>query len=110
MCVVPEYPGNKPPPVTFYVLSFIPYHPPMLNRVTLIAAAALYAIVIALVVWPGGVAAPAQADDTPLSDTPEVLKQLPFCGVSMQLQNVDNLAGYERCCDEIAAQGADTVM
>jgi hypothetical protein len=82
----------------------------MFNRVMLITATALYAIVIALVVWPGAIVAPVQADDTPLSDSPDVLKQLPFCGVSMQLQDIDNLAGYERCCDEIAAQGADTVL
>jgi hypothetical protein len=38
------------------------------------------------------------------------LDGLPYCGASMQLHDVDNLAGYEKSCDEIAALGGDTVM
>ena len=83
------------------------------GRKTFIAAFGLYALVIACVLWPTQ-AVPAtdeQADaEANAGSVHTTLKELPFCGATMQLHDVNNLAGYEKACDEIAGQGGDTVM
>src|SRR5277367_764102 len=101
-------PHVHPPP---HSLSFAPRM--TFGRKTFIAAFALYALVIGCVLWPTQ-AVPAtdeQADaEANAGSVHATLKELPFCGATMQLHDVNNLAGYEKACDEIAGQGGDTVM
>jgi len=84
----------------------------MFGRKTLIAAGLVYLVVIACTLWPGSTPV-----STPTADAAEAtssrlasLNGLPYCGASMQLHDPNGLAGYEKACDEIAAQGGDSVM
>ena len=57
--------------------------------------------------WAEGGAA-AAGGDRPFATTRAA--GLPFRGVAMQVQRVDWIDKYEHSCDEIAAEGADTVL
>jgi hypothetical protein len=78
----------------------------MFGRKTLFAVAISYVLVIACTLWPTRTLAPAALAAPAFSS----LGDLPYCGASMQLHDVDNLIGYEKACDEIASVGGDTVM
>jgi GTA TIM-barrel-like domain len=82
----------------------------MFGRKTFIAAVCLYLLVIACTLWPSK--SDSQTTDSSASSTPQLvgLDGLPYCGASMQLHNVNDVAGYEKSCDEIAALGGDSVM
>ena len=80
----------------------------MLGRKTLIAALLLYAVVVGCALWPAKT--DSQTTATPAAPALASLNGLPYCGCSMQLQDVNLLAGYEKSCDEIAAIGGDSVM
>jgi hypothetical protein len=79
----------------------------MFGRTTLIAALCTYALAVACALWPSDSVATDNAEQTPGLAS---LDGLPYCGASMQLQDVTNLAGYEKSCDEIAAIGGDSVL
>jgi hypothetical protein len=80
----------------------------MFGRKTFLAGFCMFAFVMGCVIWPAS--APTTDDAAEAAPRLASLNGLPYCGASMQLHNVDNLAGYEKSCDEIAALGGDTVM
>jgi hypothetical protein len=104
----------------------------MAGRAIIVAALAAYLGVVGCIVWPnaGSAAAPRSRDDlddgdyapgptdragrrTGPTEPPPLrlapMDGLPYRGVVIQVGRVDDLSGYERCIDEIAAVGADTV-
>jgi hypothetical protein len=81
----------------------------MAGRKITVAALALYALTVGCTLWPTETTAPASEPPAPLPSVAP-LEGLPYCGASMQLHDVDNVAGYEKSCDEIAAVGGDSVL
>jgi hypothetical protein len=78
------------------------------GKKTLIAGIFSFVLITALTLWPAQTPVAEQyADATPRLVS---LNGLPYCGASMQLHDINNVAGYEKSCDEIAALGGDTVM
>ena len=88
----------------------------MKGRVWLVAAAVAYVAVMGCVMWPGetsvGHPGDAALDSNGAAPLPAPVKLtgLPYRGVAMQLQRIDNVADYSRSVDQIAALGADTVL
>lgn len=93
----------------------------MAGRLIIFAALAAYLGVVGCIVWPqaGSVVGPggrgtiAEQDDPAFAPLPPPvggpLTGLPYRGVAMQVQQIGDLAPYERNLDEIAALGADAV-
>src|ERR1700690_1868358 len=81
----------------------------MFGRKTFIAGLCMYALVVACTLW-SGTSTNSTTDEAQAAPRLASLNGLPYCGASMQLHDVDNLAGYEKACDEIAERGGDTVM
>ncbi|MGA2229901.1 MAG: hypothetical protein ABSH22_03155 [Tepidisphaeraceae bacterium] len=80
----------------------------MFSSKAFIAAICVYCLAVACALWPtDSPLAPSEASAAPRLAS---LNGLPYCGATMQLQDAGNVAGYETACDEIAAQGGDTVM
>ena len=92
----------------------------MFRRSILIAAAALYAVVVGCVLWPGAAATAENAIETkvhaaaPTDSTGAAsgaaLSGLPYRSIGMQIQRVDWIDRYKQSIDEIAEVGADTVL
>lgn len=85
----------------------------MKTRVWVIAAVAAYLAVMGCVIWPSDApAGKAAIDLNPRIDVrPAVrLDGLPYRGIAMQVQRIDNVMDYGRSIDKIAALGADTVL
>jgi hypothetical protein len=83
----------------------------MIGRRVVIAAVAVYLIVLGCVVLPSGSAARGPAGSTRAVWSPATLPTgLPYRGVGMQIQRVDWIDRYEKSMDQIAALGADTVL
>jgi hypothetical protein len=83
----------------------------MFGRKTTIAFLVAYVIVLGCVLWPGeGPAKTATSTDDSSSVHLAPLTGLPYCGCSMQLQDVRGMDGYKKACDEIAERKGDTVM
>jgi hypothetical protein len=94
-------------------------------RGSIIAAVAVYGIVLGLAVWPGEAPArqaqarltqarQATAPESPSAPSPGQQAagpaRLPLRGVAMEIQRVDWIDRYEQSIDEISALGADTVL
>jgi hypothetical protein len=91
-------------PVSFYEGRIV------FGKKTLLAALIAYCLVVGCSLWPTQTPVSVADDDTATAPQLASLSGLPYCGASMQLHDVNNLAGYEKACDEIAAIGGDTVM
>jgi hypothetical protein len=100
----------------------------MKGRLLVFAAFAVYLIVVGCIVFPqgGSIAAPrggfsnsanagatdpADSDDFSADQPPRAadITGLPYRGIAMQVQQIGDVAPYERNIDEIADAGADTV-
>ena len=82
----------------------------------IVAVAVLaYAGIVGCVMWPSQATAAHQGsgsgpdDETPIRPTGK-LEGLPYRGIAMQVQRIDNVMDYGRSLDKIAALGADTVL
>jgi len=84
----------------------------MFGRSLLIAAGVLYAITLSFVLWPAQ--AESASIDAVQASAPMVKpgskSGLPFRSIGIQVQRVDWIDKYEQSIDEIAAEGADTVL
>ena len=82
--------------------------------IAMIAAAATYLAVVGCVMWsPPDLTAgkPTYEGETPASVRPAgKLEGLPYRGISMHVQRIDNLMDYGRSVDKIADLGADTIL
>jgi len=78
------------------------------------AAVGVYLAVMGCVMWPADVPAnkpPADVAPVEQSARPNLpLTGLPFRGMAMQVQRIDNVMDYGRCVDQIAQAGADTIF
>jgi len=77
---------------------------------TLIAAVCLYVLVIGCTLWTPQSLDTGSAGEAQAAVSTASMEGLPYCGATMQLYQVDDVAGYEKACDEIAALGCDSVM
>ncbi len=89
----------------------------MLGRRMLIAAGAMYLLVVGCALWPTrdarakGETRVASANGAASSDVATTpLTGLPYRGAAMQIQRVDWIDKYEQSMDEIADRGLDTVL
>lgn len=84
--------------------------------IILVVAVAAYLGVMGCVMWPSqATAAHESSSVNALDDEPPIrpmgkLEGLPYRGVAMQVQRIDNMMDYGRSIDKIAALGADTVL
>jgi len=80
------------------------------HRLWIILAAAAYFAVMGCVMWPPDgrhdTAFEGAAPAAPVAN----LSGLPYRGIAMQVQRIDNVADYTKSVDQIAALGADTVL
>lgn len=80
----------------------------------LVAAGATYLGVMGCVIWPadeGRGASPSTEVERVAPIRPAgKLEELPYRGVAMQVQRIDNLMDYGRSVDKIADLGADTIL
>lgn len=90
-------------------------------RGTLIAAAAVYVLVLGSIIFSGTNRSMAQSQRTagegaavPIAPIDLVTRPsrvvLPLCGAGFQVQRVDWIDRYKQCIDQIAAVGADSVL
>ena len=85
----------------------------MKGRVWFVVAVATYLGVMGCVIWPSNPpAGKAPVDLNSDSDVRPIakLEGLPYRGIAMQVQRIDNLMDYGRCVDKIAEIGADTIL
>src|SRR5438105_3780687 len=86
----------------------------MTGRVLIAAAVVVYLVALTCGLWPGNTR-PARAGEGEVlrPAAPATLASrtagMPYRGVAMQVQRIDNLGDYSRVIDQIAAVGADTV-
>lgn len=85
----------------------------MKSRVWIIVGVAAYLAVMGCVIWPSN--APAGKAPNDLGPDPDVhpvikLEGLPYRGIAMQVQRIDNVMDYGKCVDKIVELGADTVL
>ena len=82
--------------------------------IILAIAIAVYLGVMGCVIWPSEAGAGRPPGDAGLRDQPirptGPIQGLPYRGVAMQVQRIDNLMDYGRCVDKVAALGADTIF
>ena len=81
----------------------------MTGRRLVLIAVGIYALVVGCVMWPGGVAT-ADRDGSRHFQLTNVLAGLPYRGVVMQVQKIDQLEPYVKGIDTIAQTGADTIL
>jgi hypothetical protein len=81
--------------------------------IVVVVAGLAYLGVMGCVMWPSrATAAKSSSDDSaidPIRPTGK-LEGLPYRGIAMQVQRIDNVMDYGRSLDKIAALGADTVL
>ena len=85
----------------------------MKGRIWLIAAAITYVGVMGCVIWPSdspGGRAPVDLNSDSTVHPIAKLEGLPYRGIAMQVQRIDNVMDYGRCVDKIAQVGADTIL
>jgi hypothetical protein len=81
----------------------------MFSRAIITTAVAIYLVVMGCVLIPGGTTKPADGPEPAVGTPRAKLTGMPLRGVAMTIHDVDDLAPYLRCIDEIADEGADTV-
>jgi hypothetical protein len=82
----------------------------MMGRWIVIGAVACYALVVGCVILSGNGSGSDTAYKADHYHSTTVPAGLPYRGVAMQIQRVDWIDKYEQSMDEIAADGADTVL
>jgi hypothetical protein len=85
----------------------------MKGRVWFVVAVVTYLGVMGCVIWPSD--APAGKTSVDFNQGADVhpvtkLEGLPYRGIAMQVQRIENLMDYGRCVDKIAEIGADTIL
>lgn len=81
-----------------------------MGRRIVIAAVALYGLVLALLFWPSGSARGAGESTRAAPVMSSLPPGLPYRGAGIQIQRVDWVERYKKCIDEIAGVGGDTVL
>ena len=84
-------------------------------RFWIVTAAVVYLGVVGCVMWPsdgssGRAAVDSVASEAPILRAAAKIEGLPYRGVAMQVQRIENVMDYGRSVDKIAAMGADTVL